>query len=306
MPYELLSRSAHDTGLDDESVQCIVTSPPYWGLRKYDGEQGVEWPGAQYSPMSGLPNLHISRMICELGLEPTISAYVAHIVLVFREMRRVLKDDGVAWLNMGDSYASRTKGSGGSGKSTLGPNKDLQNIQFQKYESRNYNHGLKDKDLCGIPWRVVFALQADGWYLRSDVIWSKANPMPESIRDRPTRAHEYVFLLAKSKRYYYDADAVKESSVDAASTRNRRTVWHMATQPYKGAHFATWPQKLVEPMILAGSRPGETVLDPFSGSGTSGVVALEHGRNYIGIDISDEYNRELAEERLREVQMRLI
>lgn len=301
MTYELLSRSAHDTGLDDESVQCIVTSPPYWGLRKYDGEQEVAWPSVSYSPMPDLAEVNVPSMSCGLGSEKTLVQYVAHVVEVFREMWRLLCGDGVAWLVLGDTYASAWSVSRrnvvGSGSLPDGTRKNRPNRLVD---------GLKEKDLCGIPWRVAFALQADGWYLRNDVIWSKSNPTPEgSVRDRSTRSHEYVFLLAKSERYYYEAKAVREPSVNG-STRNRRTIWHTATQPYKGAHFATYPPKLIEPMILAGSRRGDTVLDPFSGSGTTGVVALKHGRNYIGVDINDEYNKELAEKRLANVQMGLI
>jgi len=351
MTYELLSRSAHDTGLDDRSVHCIVTSPPYWGLRKYSGDQGIEWPSVDYAPMPGLPELHIEPMTCELGLEPTPEMYIGHMVLVMRECWRVLRDDGVMFVNLGDSYASNPA-SGGSVSSGLNAKRDdtgalSADNKSQGITPRNPKWerppGLKPKDLCGMPWRLAFALQADGWYLRSDIIWSKKNPMPESVKDRPTKAHEYLFLLSKQKSYYYDAYAVREDaqygrrewsnveSVLASATtaydkrdnhgirtsasvtggdpsagRNRRTVWTIATQPTPFAHFATFPQKLVEPCVLAGSRRGDTVLDPFSGSGTVGIVALEHGRHYIGIDISDEYNRDLATKRLDSVQPRLL
>ena len=301
--YKLISSSAHETGLDEKSIQCIVTSPPYWGLRKYTGDQGIEWPEISYSPMPGLPELHIEPMTCELGLEPTPEMYIGHMVLVAREMWRVLRDDGTFWMNLGDSYASSIKGSGGPSE------KQLSNAGSRYETNQRFRHGLKSKDLCGIPWRVAFALQADGWYLRSDIIWSKTNPMPESVTDRPTKAHEYLFLLTKRAKYFYDSESIREISSTARRTngtalgRNRRTVWHLATQPYKGAHFAVFPEKLITPCVLAGSKRGDTVLDPFSGSGTTGVVAMRHGRNYIGIDISDEYNRELAEKRLSDVNM---
>ena len=287
--------------LPDESVQTCITSPPYYGLRDYgcDGQ---------------------------IGLEKTIDKYVQRLVEVFREVRRVLRDDGTVWLNLGDSYASTTKGSGGAGKSTLGPNRDLQNIDFQKMEPRRFElDGLKPKDLIGIPWRVAFALQADGWYLRSDIIWHKPNPMPESVTDRCTKAHEYIFLLSKSARYYYDHEAIKEESVigegairrsGAVSqvgtlrndegrhcvndgTRNRRTVWTVSTRSYKGAHFATFPPELIEPCVLAGSAEGDTVLDPFSGAGTTGVVALAKRRKYIGIELNPRY-AEMAARRIRD------
>lgn len=240
--------------MPDESVQCVVTSPPYWGLRDY----GIDG---------------------QLGLEPTPEQYVANMIEVFREVRRVLRSDGTVWLNLGDSYAGGAAASGGVQR--LGPNGDLDN-QRNDVRLVKRGDGLKPKDLIGIPWMVAFALRADGWYLRRDIIWSKPNPMPESVTDRPTSAHEYVFLLTKSARYFYDADAIREQAQDwgerdrrgplydgtvgpqsghnglrdlnyAASGRNRRSVWEIATQPYPEAHFATFPTKLVEPCILAGS-----------------------------------------------------
>jgi len=281
--------------LPDQSVHCCVTSPPYWGLRDY-GNDG------------------------QLGLEATPEEYVANMVAVFREVRRVLRDDGTLWLNLGDSYASDTKGSGGAGKSTLGPNRDLQNIQFQKMNPVALDHGLKPKDLVGIPWRVAFALQADGWYLRSDIIWAKPNPMPESVRDRPTKAHEYIFLLSKSAKYFYDSEAVAEPFADermgcpgspspkagkipgqaphtigtkawesSAPGRNRRTIWTIATKPYPEAHFAVFPPELPEVCIKAGCPEDGTVLDPFAGSGTTLWRAKELGRKAIGIELSEEY-----------------
>jgi len=293
--------------LPTESVQMCVTSPPYFGLRDY-----------------GTPG--------QMGLEPTPELYVERMVAVFREVGRVLRDDGVLFLNIGDSYASNVKGSGGAGRSRLGPNRDLQNIGFQKMTPRKFNHGCKQKDLIGIPWALAFALRADGWYLRSDIIWAKPNPMPESVTDRPTKSHEYLFLLSKSARYFYDADAIAEPSADIEGStarykvpfggikaetlkasgygntkvcgardfngfRNKRTVWTIATQPYSGAHFATFPPKLVEPCILAGSRSGDTVLDPFGGAGTTGLVASRLDRNAILIELNPEYAA-MAERRI--------
>ncbi len=240
----------------DECIQTVVTSPPYWGLRDY----GIDG---------------------QIGLEQTPDEYVAHLVAVFREVRRVLRSDGTVWLNLGDSYAA--SGSGG------GPGKQSTNVGSVNIPPRSAPPGLKVKDLVGVPWRVALALQADGWYLRSEIIWSKNNPMPDSVRDRPVRSHEHVFLLTKSPRYFYDADAVKEPTVSGEGTRSRRTVWTIAIQHFRGAHFATFPEKLVEPCILAGSAPGDVVLDPFAGSGTTGVVALRHKRRFTGIELNPEY-----------------
>jgi DNA modification methylase len=272
--------------LPDQSVQTCVTSPPYFGLRDY-GVKG------------------------QIGLERTPGAYVAKLVEVFREVRRVLRDDGTCWANLGDSYAGSCM-TGGT-KSINGEGKKLA-AMFR--DGIGKVTGLKPKDLIGIPWRVAFALQADGWYLRSDIIWAKPNPMPESVRDRPTKAHEYLFLLSKQPRYYYDAEAIRERAtnlpsgnknagkyhgialcgaqprkhlIPAKEFRNRRTVWTVTPRPYKEAHFATFPPKLIEPCILAGCREGGTVLDPFSGAGTTGMVALTHGRKYIGIELNPEY-----------------
>jgi DNA modification methylase len=286
--------------LPDGSVQTCVTSPPYWGLRDY-GHAG------------------------QIGLEPTPEAFVSEMVAVFAEVRRVLAEDGTVWLNLGDSYANDTKWGGSSGGKHVTALHGNSGIGRGRRDT-----GLKGKDLCGIPWRVAFALQADGWYLRSDIIWSKPNPMPESVTDRPTKAHEYLFLLSKRASYYYDAEAIAEAGiadrnrggnakmVDAAGivlgretnpncglgrkwepdgTRNKRSVWHIATQPYPEAHFATFPEALIEPCILAGSKPGDTVLDPFNGSGTTGAVAIRHQRNYIGVELNPAYV-ELAEKRI--------
>ena len=289
------------------SVRTCITSPPYFGLRDY-GEAN------------------------QIGLEATPDAYVAEMVLLFREVWRVLADDGTLWLNLGDSYSGSGKGPAGN----LGAKHDERNMEHTK-ASGNVPIGLKPKDLIGIPWRVAFALQADGWYLRSDIIWAKPNPMPESVRDRPTKSHEYVFLLSKSAKYFYDHDAVREKGVMTAgdsagsvqrdtqethglgggngginqakaklaqelaekgySTRNRRDVWTITTKPFKGAHFAVMPEALVEPCILAGSEEGDTVLDPFTGSGTVAVVALRHGRNFVGTELNPEYG-EIAKDRI--------
>lgn len=263
--------------MPESSIQAVVTSPPYWGLRDY----GVEG---------------------QLGLEATPDEYVERMVEVFRGVRRVLRDDGTLWLNLGDSYCSTDKWGGGvggnTGKHTVASDGSVPSWAVRK---RRQPYGLKPKDLVGIPWRVAFALQADGWYLRSDIIWSKPNPMPDSVRDRPTRSHEYIFLLSKSKRYYYDAAAVREpaaASKNSASyfgtggdggKRNRRTVWSVATKPYTAAHFATYPPALIEPCILAGANSGDTVLDPFAGSGTTLAVARRHGRRSVGIELNPDY-----------------
>ena len=341
--------------MPDQSAHCVVTSPPYWGLRDY-GADG------------------------QLGLESTPDEYVANLVAVGRELWRVLRDDGTLWLNLGDSY----NGSGGAGGDYgAGGLKEGQ----PRYPGRNVD-SLKPKDLCGIPWRVAFALQADGcadqramqiidrmrhelflaydgkpipdrvadalatldyeyreakgnsWWLRSDLIWHKPNPMPESVTDRPTKSHEYIFLLTKSARYYYDADAIAEASADPvgsakrykspffvgpkhesggysaegathtgghkvfSGTRNKRSVWTVATQPYSGAHFATYPPKLIEPCILAGCPVGGTVLDPFAGSGTTLQVAVAHNRHAVGIELNPD-NVELIHERMGKTQIRL-
>ena len=263
--------------------------------------------------------------------------YVCRMVAVFREVWRVLRDDGTLWLNLGDSYATGA----GAGRSMGGDSFGKQNmvIDAGSYPACQPNRGpipgLKPKDLCGIPWRVAFALQADGWYLRSDIIWAKLNPMPESVTDRPTKAHEYVFLMSKAARYWYDADAVCEASdgrtwhdvtgpprmdvpgqtkqdghgrryvgfnaryftAPPPTTRNRRTVWTIATQPYPDAHFATYPEKLVEPCLLAGCPAGGTVLDPFTGRGTTGAVACRLGRNFVGVELNPEYAA-MAERRI--------
>ncbi len=357
----ILCADARAIPLKDATVQCCVTSPPYWGLRDY-----------------GTPG--------QLGLEATPEEYVANMVEVFREVRRVLKDDGVLWLNLGDCYATGAgkvgdcpgggkqgerwagrddhKGRGAParcGGRTRGPRpgewyereNPRKNVGPITQPNRLPIPGLKPKDLVGIPWRVAFALQADGWWLRSCVVWAKGNPMPESIKDRPTTAHEFIFLLAKSERYFYDADAIREPhtygvggdhhrNVDLSGKwmppgqksphnglrkprvktagpgphvggrrqapepgepgafhplgRNKRTVWTINAQPYPGSHFATFPEEIPRLCILAGSRPGDVVLDPFGGSGTTAKVALELGRRPIHLDLT---YHELARKRCR-------
>ena len=328
--------------MPEQSVQTCVTSPPYFGLRDY-GHDG------------------------QIGLEPTPDEFVTALVEVFREVRRVLRDDGTLWLNLGDSYinnpASAVNRNGMSGSLNNGKTEfECRTGTRGSQQRTTIPAGLKVKDLAGIPWRVAFALQADGWYLRQDIIWAKPNPMPESVRDRCTKAHEYIFLLTKSARYFYDAEAIKEQSASSDPShqhyrangksdsrkkhvaavcsdcdgsgdgkdgeygdpcklcggtglppkgggfseskakpafgnsgmkkfdgRNRRSVWTVSTKPYSGAHFATFPPDLIEPCILAGSKPGDVVLDPFGGSGTTAGVALKHGRQAVLCELNPEY-----------------
>ena len=292
--------------LDAGSVQCVITSPPYWGLRDY-----------------GVDN--------QIGLESTPDAYVQTLVAVFQEVRRVLRDDGTVWLNLGDCYAGGTStGRNDSGRIRDGGGSGSGMTDGSDRTKIEKRHDLKAKDLVGIPWRVAFALQADGWYLRSDIIWAKGvsfcpnysgSVMPESVTDRPTKAHEYLFLLTKLPRYYYDADAVREAHSTkqtnrplskvgdqlamtgakagnvgtyagyADEGRNLRSVWTINPQPYREAHFATFPTALVEPCIKAGSKSGDLILDPFAGSGTVGCVALKLGREFVGIELNPDYSR---------------
>ena len=259
-------------------VQTCITSPPYYGLRDY-GHDG------------------------QIGLEETPDAYVAQLVEVFREVRRVLRDDGTLWLNLGDSYAAARGGThqpaetlaGGKGGKTKSGDRVNRGRMDGKNPTRDARSiGLKHKDLIGIPWRVAFALQADGWYLRQDIIWHKPNPMPESVRDRCTKSHEYLFLLSKMDRYYYDSEAIKEDAKgqkkgQPKQKRNRRSVWAVNTKPYRGAHFATYPPELVRPCVLAGSSVGSLVLDPFTGSGTTGEVAIRCRRRFVGIELNPTY-----------------
>lgn len=245
--------------LPDQQAQCIVTSPPYWGLRDYNIDD-------------------------QIGLEPTLPQFINSLVSVFREARRVLRDDGVLWLNIGDGFTSGNRG-------WRAP--DKKNPARAMSVRPNTPEGLKPKDLMGIPWRLAFALQDDGWYLRADIIWNKPNAMPESVKDRPTRSHEYLFMFSKQEQYYYDRDAVKE-----LNGRNLRSVWNVNTTPFPGAHFATFPQKLVDPCVKASSRPRDFVLDPFFGSGTVGLAAEQLGRSYVGIELNPEYVA-LAADRLQ-------
>lgn len=307
---------------DGVRVQMCVTSPPYWGLRDY-GTKPVRWADG---------------WVGSLGLEPTVQMYVEHIVEIFKVVRDLLAEDGTLWFNLGDSYAgswgAQSRGGAPSESSTLrgngqiggGPKvSQLSAIQIAAAPKMTQtgtirDPGLKPKDLCLIPARVALALQACGWWVRQDIIWSKPNPMPESITDRCTKAHEYLFLLSKSERYYFDANAISEPAkhvgrvldytgvqkangadpemqrtlprgrkIEIAERRNRRSVWTIATQPYSEAHFAVMPPALVEPCILAGSRVGDVVLDPFFGSGTVGEVAQRLGRKWIGCDLQEAY-----------------
>jgi DNA modification methylase len=268
----------------DGSVRCCVTSPPYFGLRDY-GHDG------------------------QIGLEQTPDDYVSQIVSVFKEIRRVLADDGTLWLNLGDSYAAQRNGTTPPAETLAGGVNgwapDGSRVNRDRHDGYNPARnasaiGLKHKDLIGIPWKVAFALQADGWYLRQDIIWHKPNPMPESVTDRCTKAHEYLFLLTKSAKYYYNHKAMQEPASTTNGTRNRRSVWSVNTKPFKGAHFAVMPEALVGPCILAGSEPGDLVLDPFTGSGTVGVVALKHGRKFLGVEINPKYV-DIAETRINQV-----
>lgn len=335
-----------------ESVDCIITSPPYWGLRDY----GIEG---------------------QIGLEDSPEKFIEKMVAVFREAKRVLAEHGTLWLNIGDSYANNP-GNGRGGEATIG-NQSMTGAAPHRSGRNKVVGNLKPKDLVGIPWMLAFALRADGWYLRSDIIWAKPNPMPESVTDRPTKAHEYVFLLSKSPKYYYDAAAIKTQSLESSRARlsqdiesqagslrvpgktngpmkavgggwaggvpplkdlpgsgnklgafrdkqrghgrrhagfndrwdampkeeqqmlaNKRTVWTVATMPFKEAHFATFPEKLIEPMILAGTLPGGVVLDPFMGAGTTALVAKKLGRQYLGIELNPEYIA-MAEKRLNRI-----
>lgn len=307
MPRNIIIGDCRDVlpTLPEKHFHTCVTSPPYFGLRDY----GVDG---------------------QIGLEPTPDEFVGELVKVFREVRRVLRDDGTVWLNLGDSYAGGVNGGGGSfaqdGIRTALPGTDKN--KATRHGKRGVVDGLKPKDLIGIPWRVAFALRADGWYLRQDIIWSKPNPMPESVRDRCTKAHEYLFMLSKSARYFFDQAAIaeaaanpmdlgilrgrsgvgekdgvawhapsiakrQEAGIDSRTagkeTRNRRSVWTVATQPFSGAHFATFPPALIEPCILAGCPIGGRVLDPFGGAGTTGLVAERLQRNATLIELNPEY-----------------
>jgi site-specific DNA-methyltransferase (adenine-specific) len=250
--------------LPSNSVQCIVTSPPYWGLRDY-------------------------KIAGQIGLEATVDQFLNRLVAVFAEARRVLKKDGTLWLNIGDSYTSGNRKYRAPDKKNPARTMDVR---------PDTPEGLKPKDLMGIPWKLAFRLQQDGWFLRSDIVWNKPNCQPESVKDRPTRAHEYIFLFSKSKNYYYNYEAIKEPSVEDGKLRNKRSVWDVRIKPYNEAHFAVFPPELITPCILAGSKPGSIVLDPFFGSGTVGEVCQNADRFFVGIELNPEYIN-IATNRLR-------
>ena len=287
------------------SAQMCVTSPPYYGLRDYGGETD------------------------QIGQEDTPEQFVDNLVSVFREVRDVLKDDGTLWVNIGDSYYNYRPGTGGLPKQTV--SKTSQDLPTQCNRRANKLDGLKEKDLIGIPWMLAFALRADGWYLRQDIIWHKPNPMPESVKDRCTKSHEYLFLLSKNKKYYYDNEAIKEpvkqdwgkrdrttgkyhnpgtglqphsGLTKSYERKNKRDVWSVTNKPYKGAHFACFPPDLIEPCILAGSKKGDIILDPFMGSGTTASVALTHDRHYYGCELHEDYGS-LIQKRIRSVPTKL-
>ncbi len=299
--------------IDDKTINCCVTSPPYYQLRDYGNNK-------------------------QIGLEATPYEYIKKLVAVFSEVKRVLKDDGTLWINIGDSYSGSGKGAAHYTDDANGTKQATNSgsVGVDKIDS-GYSDGIiKPKDLIGIPWMLAFALRADGWYLRQDIIWSKPNPMPESVTDRCTKAHEYIFLLSKSPHYYYDYEAIKEPTVYPVGsrtdkkrgefkgkfhahedfkhisdsfrairdTRNKRDVWNVSAKPYRGAHFATFPKDLIEPCILAGCPIGGTVLDCFFGSGTVGEVAVENQRDFIGIELNKKYC-EMAKERINNTQIKL-
>jgi len=296
----ILTGDIRTVDLPVERFRTCVTSPPYWQLRDYGVGVGQQ-----------------------IGLDETLDEYVAELVGVFRRVRQALTEDGTLWLNLGDSYASNR-----SYQVT-----DTKHVDVGNSRGMTVPDGLKPKDLVGIPWRVAFALQQDGWYLRSDIIWAKRNPMPESVMDRPTRAHEYVFLLSKAERYFYDQEAIAEQAVGAVAgnsferserisgglgagsserwdpgnraIRNRRDVWTILTEPFPEAHFAVMPTRLAELCVLAGSERGDFVLDPFCGAGTTGLVALRHGREFLGVELNPAFVA-LANRRLAEVEVAML
>lgn len=249
--------------LPDAKFQCCITSPPYWGLRDYNS-------------------------VDQIGGEANLGEYLERLREIFRQVYRVLRPTGTLWLNVGDSYTSGNRGWRARDKRNP--------ARFMSYRPPT-PQGLKDKELVGVPWRLAFQLQQDGWFLRSDVIWAKANAQPESVKDRPTRSHEYVFLLSKSKQYYYNQEAVQEPALAVGTSKNRRSVWNMRSEPFPGAHFATFPTELVRLCVLAASRPTDIVLDPFFGSGTVGLVCMQERRGFQGIELNPDY-AEVARERL--------
>ena len=247
----------------DEKARCCVTSPPYYGLRDYGGEDN------------------------QIGQEQSPEEYIQEMVNVFRLVRDNLTDDGTLWLNIGDSYYNYRK-DGCIPKQTCASNR--QDLPKTTPRRSNKLVGYKDKDLIGIPWMLAFALRADGWYLRQDIIWNKPNPMPESVRDRCSKSHEYIFLLSKSKNYYFNVDAIKEPTNDGTGLKRKKSVWNVKIKPYKEAHFAVYPPELIEPCILAGSEKNDIILDPFMGSGTTAMVAKQLGRYYNGCELNRDYN----------------
>jgi len=299
MKDTILFGDCRDTlGAFIDKARMCVTSPPYYGLRDYGGEDK------------------------QIGQEDTPEEYIENLVSVFRSVRDTLTDDGTLWLNIGDSYYNYRPGKGANyPKQSV--SKTRQDLPTNSNKRGNRLEGLKEKDLIGIPWMLAFALRADGWYLRQDIIWHKPNPMPESVKDRCTKSHEYLFLLSKNKKYYYNNDAIKEPAKDWGTrdrtkgkyhnegtglqphsglsksypTKNKRSVWSITNKPYKGAHFATFPPDLVEPCILAGSQEGDIILDPFMGSGTTAMVAKQLGRYYLGCELHEKY-KELIENRV--------
>lgn len=345
--------------LPDQSVNMCVTSPPYYALRDYGttswigGDPNCDHKGAPIRTRENV-NQHTGtgndvknsvtdapvKQVCpkcgavrvddQIGLEETPEQYIERLVAVFHEVKRVLRNDGTLWVNIGDSYSGSGKGGANYPDSVVDSKQATNKGSLIAPLPVNTPAGTKPKDLIGIPWMLAFALRSDGWYLRQDIIWQKPNPMPESVTDRCTKSHEYIFLLSKSAKYYYDADAIKEPTItkdanlrDRDTTklnncpgrtrmgglthndydyRNKRDVWSVSTVPYAGAHFATFPEKLIEPCILAGtSKNGGVVLDCFSGAGTTGVVCARLGRKYIGIELNPEYVK-LSEDRIANVQ----
>ncbi|MDI6790222.1 MAG: site-specific DNA-methyltransferase [Thermodesulfobacteriota bacterium] len=257
--------------IPDNSVQCAVTSPPYWGVRDY-----------------GVAD--------QIGAEPDLMEYVNDLVNVFREVRRVLTPDGTFWLNIGNTYSS-------GGRKWRGAD-DKNKGRAMSYRPPT-PEGLKKKDLIGVAWLLALACQRDGWYLRNDIIWYKPNCQPESVKDRLTVAHEYLFLFSKSERYYFDQDAIKQQTSNGNGLKNRRTVWSINTEPCPEAHFAVFPRELIRPCIMAGSRPNDVIFDPFYGAGTTGIVAKELDRRCIGIELNPEFI-DIARKRTAETQGSLI
>ena len=365
MPNRILQGNVTDKlkELETGTVQCVVTSPPFWGLRDYGtanwtgGSENCDHSSAKEksrydyslktSPLQDgsrkgtdapkwkkeCPDCGAVKIDSQIGLEETPEEYVEKMVEVFREIKRVLKKDGTVWLNLGDSYNSTDSGKNPGGfQGKRMKNNENMNKAYTRHGSTKKGNikGLKPKDLVGIPWRVALALQDDGWYLRQDIIWHKPNPMPESGTDRCTKAHEYIFLLTKSARYYYDGEAIKEPAKNYGKRNrdhfrngtqdkyllhrglrdsdfkdkgaNKRSVWTINVKPYKEAHFAVFPQKLPELCIKAGSREGDIILDPFFGSGTTGYVAQKLGRRWIGIELNEEYIK-IAKKRLAQQEM---